>query len=78
MLALDGTTLPITLQGLWKVVHQDLDNRNQLMDIINNLSQAEKIQAVEGGYLPIKKVLAKGIAGLIDWNLLTQAERGLL
>lgn len=78
MLALDGTVLPLTLQALWKVSHQDLDNRNQLVDIVNNLLQAEKIQCVEGGYLPIKKVLAQGTAGLIDWNLLTQTERGLL
>jgi hypothetical protein len=78
MLALDNTTLPLDLQALWKVAHQDLDNRNQLIDIINNLMVAEKIQAAQGGYLPIKKVLDTGSSSTLDWSLLTETERGLL
>ena len=78
MLALDAALMPLTFQDLWKVVHQDLENRNQMIEIINSLMIAEKIQAAKGGYLPIKKVLATGAEGLVDWSLLTETERGLL
>lgn len=79
MIAIDNTNKPLTLQDLWKVVHTDLENRNQLMEIINNLQVAEKIQVVAGGagFLPVKKVREEGVAGAVDWNLLTDEERNL-
>jgi len=76
MTIIDSTKMPITIQGIWKLVHQDFDNRNQLIEILGNLTVAEKIQAVGGnGYLPIKKVREEGVAGAVDWNLLTDEER---
>jgi len=81
MIALDTAAAkaePITFQGLWKLVVSDLDNRNQLVEIVNNLQVAEKIQPVNGGYLPIKKVREEGVTGAIDWNLLTDKERDLI
>lgn len=80
MSALDNTSLPLTFQDLWKVVVSDLDNRNLLMEILNNLVVADKIQVVEGGsYLPRKKVRKEGIKGAVDWNTyLTESERNLL
>lgn len=82
MSALDTTKVPLTLQSLWKSVHQDLDNRVQLQEILGNLQLAGKIQAVEvagiGGYLPIKKVRGEGVKGAVDWNLLTDEERNLI
>ena len=78
MTALDSTGMPINFQALWKICHQDLDSRTQMSEIINNLIAAEKIQAVTGGYLPIKKVLREGLEDTTNWNLLTPEERGLL
>jgi len=79
MAAIDKTDLPITVQGIWKVVHTDLDNRNQLLEILSNLQVAEKIQPVGGaGYLPIKKVREEGVEGAVDWTLLTNEERNLV
>jgi hypothetical protein len=87
--ALNDATEPLTFQDMWKLVHNDLDNRNQLLDIISNLQVAEKIQLVEltldlqgtkgkSGYLPIKAVRGEGVQGTIDWNLLTEAERNMI
>lgn len=79
MTALNSTNVPLTLQALWKQVHMDLDNRNQLVEIIGGLQVAEKIQTVEGGgFLPIKKVRSEGVEGAIDWSFLTESERNLL
>jgi len=78
MLAISSTLLPIHVKDLWKAVHTDLENRNQLIDIINNLMIAEKVQVAQGGYLPIKKVRSERIEGTVNWNLLTEEERALL
>lgn len=78
MTALDATHTPLSLQALWQQVYMDLDNRNQLIEIIGGLQIAEKIQTVEGGYLPIKKVRREGIKGAVDWTFLTKEERDLL
>jgi hypothetical protein len=78
MQMLDSTLEPLSIQTLWKGVHQDLERREQLAEILGNLMIAEKIQTVKGGYLPIRKVRNKEVNGTIDWNLLTQAEIDLL
>ena len=79
MIALDNASTPLTLQGLWKVVHTDLENKNQLIEIICNLQLANKLQFVAGGYLPIKKVRDEGVDGSVDWSkYLTEAEIDLL
>lgn len=76
MMALEATLLPMSLQSLWKIVHADLDRREQLAEILVNLIEAEKIQSIRGtGYLPIKKLVAEGVKGAINWNLLTEEER---
>jgi hypothetical protein len=79
MAALDKTHVPMTFKALWKVVVADLDRISQLADIIANLQTAEKIQVVKGkAYLPVKKVKSEGVAGAIDWSLLTVEERGMV
>jgi hypothetical protein len=79
VVALDKTLLPLSLNDLWKAVQQDLDSRDQLNQIINNLMIAEKIQAAQGGYLPVKKALDTDRSDrTVDWTLLTDIERGLL
>lgn len=77
MTALDNAHAPMELKHIWKAVHQDLDNRNQLIEILGNLVVAEKIQSVNGGYLPLKAIREDGLAGAVNWNLLTQEERDL-
>jgi len=78
MQLLDATDTPIPLQAIWKHVHNDLDRREQLIELIGNLQLAEKIQSLEAGFLPRKQVREKGVEGAVDWSLLTKAERDLL
>lgn len=83
MTVLDNPDRPITFKEIWKVVVQDLDNRNQLVEIIASLEMADKIMPSKGldgstGYLPKKKVRDNSLAGVIDWNLLTEEERDMV
>ena len=78
MIAIDSAKLPISFQAIWKAVHQDLDSRDQLIQILGGLQVAEKIQAVGTGFLPIKKVREEEKNGTVDWNLLTDEERNLI
>lgn len=78
---IESKTTPSTFQDIWKVVFNDLDNRNQLVEIISSLQVAEKIQPVAGdrpGYLPIKKVREEAVSGSLDWSILRDDERGLM
>jgi hypothetical protein len=77
MAAIDKSLKPITLQELWKVVHQDLETRQQMVDILGNLQMAEKIQAVNNGWLPNKKVIEESVKGSVNWDLLTPQEKEL-
>jgi hypothetical protein len=79
MNVLDTTDTPLSFQALWKVVVQDLDNRNQLVEVLAGLQMAEKIQSVKGNaYLPVKRVREEGVQGSVDWNLLTDNERNMI
>lgn len=70
--------VPIEFKEIWKRVHQDLDARKQLVEIIGNLQVAEKIQATqEGSFLPLKKIRGEGVKGAVDWKLLTKEELDL-
>ena len=79
MAMLNKAHAPVSFKALWKATHHDIANRNQLVDMIGNLQVAEKIQPIgDKGYLPIKKVRGEGLAGCVDWNLLTPEERDSL
>ena len=79
MNALDTTSEPLSIQAIWKIVVQDLDNRGQLIEILSGLMMAEKIQPIGGNaYLPVKKVRRDSVAGSIDWSLLTENERNMI
>lgn len=78
MQLLDTTDKALSLREIWRHVHQDLEKRDQLIELLGNLALAEKIQMVEQGYLPIKAVRESGLAGTVDWTLLTPEERDLL
>lgn len=75
---LDRADEPISIQAMWKALHQDLDSRNQLHELLNDLQVAEKIQCVNGGFLPYKMPLHAGIPEAVDWNLLSPTERALV
>ena len=69
---------PSTIKSIWKVVHHDLENMPKLAEILRNLAEADKIQAIpELGYLPKRKALETSIEKYVDYSLLTDEERGM-
>lgn len=70
---------PVLFKDLWKVVHQDLDTRQQLVEILGNLQLAGKIQSVnDHGWLPNKEVKKTDTSGTVDYSYLTREELNLL
>lgn len=75
---IESSMVPVTFQMIWKLVHQDLDNRQQLVEIISSLELAQKIQATEVGLIPFKKQSEVDLTGTVDLSLITNEERRLL
>lgn len=72
---INGANKPLVLKDVWKHVYSDLERKEQIVDILNNLIMAEKIQMAEGGYLPLKPVSYAIDNDTIDWSLLTTTEK---
>jgi len=52
---LEAASKPLTSKELWKLVSRDLESPNQLVQVLQNLQHAEKIQFVKDrGYLPMR------------------------
>lgn len=69
----------VKMKEIWQHVHADLDGMKQLGEILSGLQQADKIQAVPelGGFLPKRKMIGKGMEGMVDFDLLTEEERNM-
>jgi hypothetical protein len=79
MTIIDSTEFPITFKNIWKRVSQDFTDRRQLIQVIENLQAAEKIQVIDGkGYLPVRSVKKESYADSIDESLLTETERSMV
>lgn len=77
MQLLDSTTAPLSIKDLWKNVHTDLEKMNDLTELLRNLVIADKIQTVDGGFLPKKRLIQDMSSNsCIDYSLLTEEERG--
>jgi len=68
---------PIDFVELWKEVQGDMDKVSELGEAIKSLMMSGKIQAVEGGFLPVKAVQIEENSDLYDWNYLTDEERNI-
>jgi hypothetical protein len=70
---------PVTMRYLWKLVAQDLNKQQELVEIINNLKSAGKIQVVEAagkqGYVPRFEEPMRWSPDLILENYLTEEEK---
>lgn len=52
---LESSQKPVNAKELWKLVSRDLETPNQLIQVLQNLQHAEKIQFIKDrGYLPMK------------------------
>lgn len=76
MEVLSSATAPMMYKEIWQFVHQDLDKIADLAEILKNLQVADKIQLVNGGFLPKKKPVIGLVTDTVDMSLLTDEERG--
>lgn len=77
----ERATKPVTTKEIWAQVRQDLTTMKDLIDLLNGLITADKLQSVGGhsngaGFLP-KKVPAKQ-PRYVDWQFLTSEEREMI
>lgn len=70
-----ATNKPLPLNAIWKHVSTDLERQSQLMDILQSLAAAEKIQGVKGGFIGVQKVMNMETSDILDYNLLSAEER---
>lgn len=73
---IESVSLPIVVKDIWKHVYADLEKREQLFEILGNLSLAEKIQSVDQGYLPKRMLESREDSGTVDWSILAKDEIG--
>jgi hypothetical protein len=74
MTVIGAATKPVSITDLYKHVAHDLERRDQLIEILGNLTVAEKIHAVDNkGYLPIKSLPKEGAVG-VDYSLFPEIE----
>lgn len=65
----------VTIQDIHKQVSQDIERMAQLVEVLQNLSQADKIQIIPGkGFLPKKKIHDYSTDDTLDLSLLTSHE----
>jgi hypothetical protein len=76
----DKITKPISMKDIWIQVQRDVTNQKDLIELVNGLLQADKLQAVSGngmhGFLPKKQIKKEPIH--VNWFLLTEEERNML
>lgn len=75
MQILYDTNKALSMTQIWALVCTDMDKINDLSDMMRNLSAAGKIQAYNGGFLPVRKVAVEVESDTVDYNLLTKEER---
>lgn len=76
MQVLESSNEIIGVKELWKHVMQDLEKLNELVEILRNLTMADKILAVNGGFLAKRKLSLEVSTDTIDTSLLTKEELG--
>ena len=72
---IESSYVPISVDKIWKEASNDITNLMELRTILDNLKRAEKIIAVNGGFLPVRPVADLGKSAMWDFSLLTEEER---
>jgi Protein of unknown function (DUF3987) len=77
----ERATKPVTNREFWQQVHKDLGSMKDLVDILQGLISADRLQIINGphhagGFLPKKAVRVD--PKHVDWSFLTQEERDMI
>lgn len=74
---LNKATHAMTIQELWSLMDRELEKVSYLVDIMQNLQHARKVQVIDKGkYLPLK--VAKKKLDFVDFSILTEEEKGMI
>lgn len=80
MTVINKARKPVSYKELFKEVQIDIEKPSQLMEIMQNLEAARKIQKVgtgiNSGYLPMKEI--KRVLEFVNFDILTLEERKLI
>lgn len=68
---------PMQVKNIWEFIHNDMDKMNDLVDVLRNLIGANKVFAINGGYLSKTVVIEEVNNDMLDYNFLTNEERGM-
>lgn len=79
LVVLNSATEPMTMKKIWKTVARDLNKFTDLIDVVQGLEMAERIQKVENpnkpiSYLPNNRLDKRWPKGLVDFSLLHDME----
>lgn len=72
---LDAAEGPLAFKDIWEQVSSDIEKPADLGDMLRNLSAANKIQTIQGMFLPKKKVIEQVNNEMLDYGYLTTEER---
>lgn len=77
MTILSNAAKPMQIKDIWEYVHNDMDKMNDLVDLVRNLIGANKVFAINGGYLSKTVVIEEVNNDMLDYSYLTNEERGM-
>lgn len=74
---IEGAREPVSVSSMWDTLHGEFESLHQLGEVVQSLTQAGKIQAVDGKplFLPKKRQLEERFDDMVNYNLLTDEER---
>ncbi len=68
----------LDVKSIWALMSSDLNKMQDLMELLRNLSVADKIFVSGGKFYGKTKVREEKVEIGIDWNYLTEEERGMM
>lgn len=77
MTVLNNAESPMQVKSIWEYVHNDMDKMNDLVEVLRNLIGANKVFAINGGYLSKTVVIEEVNNDMLDYRYLTDEERGM-
>lgn len=77
MQILDSTPKPMDMKAIWELVHTDMERINDLAELLRNLVTADKIFAINGGFLAKRKAAVEVDSDTLDYGILTKEERAM-
>lgn len=74
---LENATDIVGFRDIWYHCRSDLDKMGDLSELLRNLMAADKVQQINGGFLPKKKPFIEVDTDTLDYSYLTQEEKDI-